>query len=173
MSNPATPFQAYSAVAQQLIDKASQLWVEAGEQSDSKEGLGIDGRIALVHNLIDLWMTSWATLVECVVKLPGALPKTSQASEPLPSEFIEVKSADHVRQLEADGPFVRVGMPKVAIPASAIGFKPPFLPAGVTQFQLVLKDYRYVGANYTGKVKLTTQAVANVAPEEKVVTVGL
>lgn len=173
MTTPTNRFQAHSAVAQQLILKAAERWVEAGEQSDSAEGLGVDGRIALVHDLIDLSMTGWATLVECVIKGPGFLPGMSQATEPLPSEIIEVDSAPYPRQLQADGPFQRVGLPQDTIPVSAIGFDPPFLPAGVTQFRLVLKDYRYVGANYTGKIALTTQAVANVAPYEKVVTVGL
>lgn len=173
MTTLTTPLQAHSAVVQQLIDKAAELCMGAGEQSDSADGLGIDDGIALVHDLIDLSMKGWATLVDCAIKGPGSLPGMSQATEPLPSEIIEVEPTSYPRQIQAEGPFVRVGLPRVTVPEWCIGFKPPFLPAGVTQFQLVLKDYRYVGANYTGKIKLSTQAVANIAPEEKVVTVGL
>jgi hypothetical protein len=162
--------QTHSAVSQQLIDKAAEIWVAAGKQSDSADGLGVDGRIALVHGLVDLWMKGWATFVECAIKGPGALPGSSQASVPLPSEMIEVSATTYPRQLHAKGPFVRVGLPKVTIPVSAIGFEPPFLPAGFTQFQIALKDYQYVGANYTGTVVLSTQALV---PDEKVVTVGL
>jgi hypothetical protein len=126
-----------------------------------------------VHDLIDLWMTGWATLVECVITGPGLLLGTSQASAPLPSESIEVPATTYPRQLQAKGPFVRVGLPKVMIPLFAIGFEPSFLPAGLTQFRIVLKDDSYVGANYTGTIVLSTQALANIAPDEKVVTVGL
>jgi hypothetical protein len=163
-----------SAVAQELIDKAADLWSEAGEQSDSADGLGIDGRIALVHGLIDLWAKGWATAIQALIKGPGFLPGMSQATEPLPSEIIDVKTAtSYPRQIEVVGPFVRVGLPKMTIPPCAIEFQPSFLPAGITQFRLVLRDYRYVGANYTGTIKLSTQAVANIVPDEKVVTVGL
>ena len=43
----------------------------------------------------------------------------------------------------------------------------------------MLKDYRFIGSNFTGTIKLTTAATAtNLAPQdlvsdEKVVTVGL
>ena len=98
----------------------------------------------------------------------------SQGTEPLPSEIVDVKTAtSYPRQIEVVGPFVRVGLPKVTIPPWAIEFQPSFLPAGITQFRLVLRDYRYVGANYTGTIRLSTQAVANIVPDEKVVTVGL
>jgi hypothetical protein len=170
VTSPTTSLQAHSAVAQQLIDKAAELWVEAGEQSDSAKGLGIDDRIALVHGLCDLWVKGWATFVECAIKGPVAVPGSSQASVPLPSENIEVAPTTYPRQLKAKGPFVRVGLPKITIPVSAIGFEPSFLPAGFTHFQIVLKDYQYIGANYNGTVLVSTQALV---PDEKVVTVGL
>jgi hypothetical protein len=165
-----TPAQTHSAVAQQLIDKAAQVWVEAGEQSDSAKGLGIDGRITLVHNLIDLWAKGGAALVQCAIKGPPTLPGSSEASVPLPSENIEVPATTYPRQLQAKGPFVRVGLPNVTIPVSAIGFEPSFLPAGITKFQIALKDYQYIGANYTGTVLVSTEALV---PDEMVVTVGL
>ncbi len=170
MTTPTTPLHAHSAVAQQLIDQAAGLWMEAGEQSDCATGLGVDGRIALVHNLCDLWMKGWATLAECVIAGPPCVPGMSQANDPLPSEIIEVDPTSYPRQIEAEGPFVRVGLPNVTLPVSAIGFQPSFLPAGATQFQIVLKDYNYAGANYTGKIKLSTQSLV---PDERAVTVGL
>jgi hypothetical protein len=91
-------------------------------------------------------------------------------SVPLPSENIEVPATTYPRQLQAKGPFVRVGLPNVTIPVSAIGFEPSFLPAGITKFQIALKDYQYIGANYTGTVLVSTEALV---PDEMVVTVGL
>jgi hypothetical protein len=165
-----TSLQAQTALVQQLIGQASELWVKAGEQSDSPEGLGIDGRIALVHALCDLWVKGWAALAESAIKGPIIVPGTSGPSKPLPSEPIKVPATTYPRQLQAKGPFVRVGLSTTKIPTSAIAFDPPFLPAGFTQFQIVLKDDNYVGANYTGTVLLSTQALV---PDEMVVTVGL
>jgi hypothetical protein len=166
-----TPTSAsHTAVAQQLVDKAAGLWVDAAKQSDSAEGLGIDGRIALVHGLVDLWVKGWVSFVECAVKGPPVVPGSSQANVPLPSEDIEVPSTTYPRQLQFKGPFTRVGLPNVTLPVSAIGFDPSFLPAGFSKFRIVLKDYNYAGANYTGTVLLSTQALK---PDEMVVTVGL
>jgi hypothetical protein len=170
VTTPPNSPQTHSAVAQQLIDQASQLWVQAGEQSDSAKGLGIDGRIALVHRLCDLSVKSWAAFVQCAIQRPYPSAGSSVSSTPLPSEPIEVSATTYPRQLKAKGPFVRVGLPKIAVPVSAIGFDPPFLPAGFTQFQIVLKDNNYIGANYTGTVLVSTQTSK---PDEIVVTVGL
>ena len=171
MTTPTSSLQADGAVARQLIQKHAELWVEAGEQSDSAEGLGIDGRIALVHGLCDLWMKGWATFVECAIKGPVILAGPSQPSKPLPSESIEVpETTTYPRQLQAKAPFVRVGMPNITIPVSAIGFEPSFLPAGFAHFRIVLKDDNYVGANYTGTVLVSTQTST---PDEINVTVGL
>ena len=122
-------------------------------------------------------MKGWATLAQCVVSGPGAWSGGScgceSACTPLPSEAIEVQPIAHARQIEAAGPFVRVGMPNVTLPLSAIGFEPSLLPAGATQFQIVLRNYNYLGANYTGTIKLTTQAATSSAAVNMVVTVGL
>ena len=173
MSTPTTPIQTQSALGQELIDKAAKLWTDAAKQSDSADGLGIDGRIALVHGLVDLWAKGWAAAIQTLIKAPGfwGMP---QPTEPMPSEIIDVKAATtYPRQIEVVGPFERVGLPTMTIPPWAIGFQPSFLPAGITQFRLVLKDHRYIGANYTGTIRLSTQSVANIAPDDQVVVVGL
>jgi hypothetical protein len=87
------------------------------------------------------------------------------------SQYVEVDSATgYSRDIEMSEGFVRVGMPKVKIPKSAIEFLPSPLPAGETRFRIVLKDYDYIGANYTGTIKLSTQSFA---VDQRVVTVGL
>jgi hypothetical protein len=127
-----------------------------------------------VHALVDLWAKGWAAAIQAVIKAPALWPGTPESTNPLPSEVVDVKSATtYPRQIEAVGPFTRVGLPAVTIPPWAIGFEPSFLPAGLTQFRIILKDYRYIGANYTGTIKLSTQSLANIAPDERVVVVGL
>ena len=168
-----------NTAVQQLVGDASKLWAEAAEQSDTVAGLGIDDRIKLGHSLVDLWVKTYIALLQAWIAGPTGGPGSSMASEPLPSEIIDVVPRHYPRQIIADGPFVRVGLPKIKIPKSAITFQPAFLPAGVTEFRIVLKDYRFIGANYTGSVTLTASAgVAGLSPtdlvsDQKVVTVGL
>jgi hypothetical protein len=59
------------------------------------------------------------------------------------------------------------------IPAHSIGFVPEVLPTNATEFRVVLKDYRYIGANYTGTVRLTNATNPRVTPCHKEVIVGL
>ena len=178
MITPNNPLQEQGTAAQQLVERASAFWVKAGYQSDSAEGLGADGRIALVHGLVDLWVKSYIALLEGFIAGPGSWLGSGQASEPVPSEVIDVAPRQYPREITIDAPFVRLGLPTVTMPKSAIAFQPPFLPAGITQFRIVLKDYRFIGANYTGKITLTTQPAAGLKPQdlvsdEQVVTVGL
>ena len=168
-----------STEIRQLVSDATKLWVEAAEQSDTAAGLAIDERIKLGHSLVDLWVKGYISLLEAFIKGPGyGSGGSSQAAEPLPSEVIKVAERPYPRQVTIESPFVRVGQPKVEIPKSAIGFAPEFLPAGITQFRIVLKDYRFIGANYIGKLALTTVpapgfSAADLVPDEQVVTVGL
>jgi hypothetical protein len=169
-----------NASLRQLVGDSSKLWVDAAEQSDTLLGLGMDDRIKLGHSLVDLWVKTYIALIQAWIGGPsGGGPGSSMASEPLPSEVIDVAPRNYPRQITADGPFVRVGLPKIKIPKSAIAFQPAFLPAGVTQFRIVLKDYRFIGANYTGSVTLAASAgMAGLSPtdlvnDQKVVTVGL
>jgi hypothetical protein len=168
-----------NAALRQHIGDASKLWVEAAEKSDTVVGLDMDERIILGHNLVDLWVKTYIALLEAFIAGPGGFGAgSSQASEPLPSEVIEVTPRTYPRQVTIDVPFVRVGQPTVTIPRSAIAFLPEFLPAGITQFRIVLKDYRFIGANYSGRITLTSAPAeglspADLVPDEQVVIVGL
>jgi hypothetical protein len=133
----------------------------------------------LGHNLVDLWVKSYVALLELFIAGPGYGAGSSTTSEPLPSEMIDVAAPRiYPRQVKIDTPFVRVGQPRVTIPNSAIAFQPEFLPAGITKFRIILKDHRFIGANYTGKITLTSTQVtglspADLVPDEQVVIVGL
>jgi len=186
MTNPNTPLQqrgaAVQQVAQQLVGEASSLWTEAADQSDSAEGLGIDGRIQLVHGLVDLWVKGNVALLQALLAGPRGGTEAGQsgistlrASEPLPSEVVVVPAQPYARRLEAKGPFTRVGLDKRTIPRSCIAFTPEVLDANETELQIHLKEFRFVGANYTGTVVLTGEptAASGPAPDEQVVIVGL
>jgi hypothetical protein len=175
VNTPNEILQAHTANTQKLVAQAGALWVTAGDKSDSAEGLGIDGRINLVHSLIDLGIKSYVACLENLLKVGGAIKLPGEASEPLPSDPIKVPPRPYPRQMTVDDPaFVRVGLPTTTIPKSAIAFIPPFLPAGVTEFQVVLTDNDYIGANYTGTITLTSiPATTNIAPDTTVVIVGL
>ena len=58
MTTPNNPLQEQVAAAEQIIGQARALWVAAAQKSDSAEGLGADGRIQLVHGLVDLWVNN-------------------------------------------------------------------------------------------------------------------
>lgn len=176
MTSPNAVIQQQGAAAQQLIEQASALWVEAAEKSDSPEGLGIDARINLVHSLVDLWAKGFVALVEALVAGPVVVPgpTTGQADLPQPSEPIPVPAKPYPRKLTAAGPFERLGIVKTTIPTSCIGFKPQILDAGGTHYRILLTDYDFAGANYSGKVVLTSADGSTVEPpDEQAVTVGL
>jgi hypothetical protein len=179
VTTPNNSIQEQVAAAEQVIGQVGALWVAAAQKSDSVEGLGADGRIQLVHGLVDLWVKGYVAWLEAFIKGGVFLPGQPQATEPLPSEFIPVVPRPYLRKVECVGPFVRVGLPKVTLQPPAFVFVPEFVPAGETRIRVVLKDYRLIGSNFTGKIKLTTAATAtNLVPQdlvsdEKVVTVGL
>lgn len=170
MTTPTNPMQTHASEAQAYLEQAATLLVKAAEKSDSATGLGIDDRISLGHSLVDLWVKSYVALLQAWIA--GPIYGSGQASEPAPSEYVKIPPQKYPRQLTAAGAFVRVGIPTVTIPKSSIGFEPATLPPGTGQFRIVLKDHRFVGANYTGKVALTSTATG-ATNEEKVVTVGL
>lgn len=179
MSQPNNALQEQVAAAGQVIGQAGALWVAAAEKSDSAEGLGVDDRIQLVHGLVDLWVKGYVAWLGAIIKGGAFWPGPPPATVPLPSEVIPVAPRPYWRRIECVGSFVRVGMPNVAIAPPTFVFDPEFVPPAATQIRLVLRDYRFIGSNFTGKIKLTAAATATpLAPQdlvsdERVVTVGL
>jgi hypothetical protein len=183
MTNPNTPLQqraaAFQHVSQEFIGQVSSLWTEAADRSDTGEGLGINGRIALVHGLVDVWAKGYVALVEALLAGPLNGPASGSAgvsstllpSAPLPSQVV-VPAAPYARRLDAKGPFHRVGLDNRTVPRSCIAFEPDTLNAGKTEFKIFLTDFRFVGANYNGTVVLTGETTGS-PPDELVVTVGL
>ena len=172
MTAPATRLSQHGDAAKQLIGRASGLLVEAADQSDGT-GLGIDARINLMHSLVDLTVKGYVSLLQIALAGPNFGTTTTTAADPWPSEEITVDARSYPRSLAAKD-FCRVGATGSAVPKSCIAFQPDILPAGFTTFRIVLKDYSFVGSNFTGTVILTSlDPTAAAKPEEKAVTVGL
>jgi hypothetical protein len=92
-----------------------------------------------------------------------------------PSDPISVPAdKDYSRQLSVQVPFTRVGGQE-SIPNGKIGFDPDVLAAGATTFSVCLLDAQYMGASYTGTVRLTTitSNLASATFVDRVVTVEL
>lgn len=170
------PIQAFQQITHQLVTSSGALWTKAAEQSDSKAGLGIDDRIGLVHSLVDIWVKGNAALLQAL--LDSQKGNAKPRPDPEPSQEVTVASVNYERKLTADTPFVRVGQPAKVLPANKISFKPDVLPAGKTEFTVLVTDYDYLGSNYSGTVKLspTQTALGNnpaLAPSSEAVIVGL
>jgi hypothetical protein len=144
---------------------------ENASKTDKAGEWGLDAWIRVIHELVDLQVRTSAAVVQAAISGPWWTEPLDD--EPQPSEPVEVDATNYPRTLQAASAFVRIGWPQMVIPAHSIGFDPEVLPAGAQLFRVVLKDYRYVGANYKGTVRLTPAADPKAAPYDKEVIVGL
>lgn len=136
----------------------------------------------------EAWGRSLLTLFDIVapgsathfqIAISQACCGTSPSEETLcgmePSDPISVPADnDFSRQLSVAVPFTRVGG-QVSIPNNLIGFQPTVLAAGATSFAVYLRDVEYIGASYTGTVRLSriTSNLASAGFVDRVVTVEL
>ena len=144
---------------------------ENASKTDKAGQWGLDAWIRVIHELVDLQVRTSAAVLQAAISGPWWTEPVDY--EPQPSDPVEVDATNYPRTLQAASPFVRIGLPRMAIPAHSIGFVPEVLPAGATEFRVVLKDYRFVGANYKGTVHLTPANDPKAAPADKDVIVGL
>jgi hypothetical protein len=166
---------AVQQLATQLMGQAGTLWTDAAERSDSAQGLGVDARINLVHNLVDIWVKGYAGLLQSLLKNKDA-NEARPAPVPVPSQAVTVDSRPYDRLISAGSAFTRLGIDATTIPQSCLEFQPPVLKADETDFKIALTDYEYLGANYTGLVVLTRAdgpAAVGEKPDNEAVTVGL
>jgi hypothetical protein len=144
---------------------------ENASKTDKAGEWGLDAWVRVIHELVDLQVRTTAAVLQAAISGPWWTEPVDE--EPQPSDPVTVGARNYPRTLQAASPFVRIGLPRMAIPAHSIGFDPEVLPAGATEFRVVLTDYRFVGANYRGTVHLTPATDPRAAPEEKEVIVGL
>lgn len=140
-------------------------------KTDKAGDWGLDAWVRIIHELCDLQIRTSAAVVQAALSGPWWTEPVDD--DPQPSDPVQVDARSYPRTLQAASAFVRIGLPRMAIPPYSIGFDPEVLPAQATQFRVVLKDYRYVGANYKGTVHLTPVADPTATPDDKEVTVGL
>lgn len=159
--------------AQGLMQGVNAIVRDAAKENDAGT-LGVDGWIRSGHSLIDLGVRAYAGLLQTLIAGPW-WASSPPSGEPSPSEPIAVPARPYLRKFTIVEPFVRVGIPRIRIPNQAIRFEPELLPGGATEFQVALRDYNFVGATYTGKIRLSRAGSAPRAPAEKPikVTVGL
>jgi hypothetical protein len=144
---------------------------EKASKTDKAGEWGLNAWVQIIHELVDLQVRTGATVLQTA--LAGPWWTEPLDVEPEASDPVTVEATNYPRTLQAASPFVRVGLPRTAIPAHSIGFDPEVLPAGAEEFRVVLRDYRFIGANYAGTVRLIPVGDAKAAPTEKEVIVGL
>lgn len=137
---------------------------------DKTGGWGLDAWIRTIHDLVDLQVRTFASVLQAGIA--GPWWTTEGPDEPLAADPIKVESKPYARELSAVN-FARVGLPTTRIPPYSLGFDPAILPAGAEEFRVVLKDDRFIGANYKGTVLLTRTNDTKAAPDEVEVIVGL
>jgi hypothetical protein len=166
-----TPLQQLADVVQGGLDQVTEISRTAAEK-DKAGTWGLDGWIRVIHNLLDVQAKAYAAFLQTAIAGPWVIEPPSY--EPPPCDPITVEATKYPRKLAILSPaFVRLGQPEVKIPKSCIAIHPDVLPAGGTEFRIVLNDYRFVGANYTGTIRLTNTGDAAAKPDDRTVTVGL
>jgi hypothetical protein len=170
MSQPRNRMRQTANVMRGALREFSTI-TESASKTDKAGDWGLDAWIRVIHELVDLQVRTSASVVQAAISGPWWTEPLDD--KPQPSDPETVVATNYPRTLQAASAFVRIGLPQMAIPAHSIGFDPEVLPAGATEFRVVLKDYRYVGANYKGTVRLTPAADPKATPYDKEVIVGL
>ena len=166
-----TPLQLQADAMRDFLDHVDAISRDAANE-DADGTWGLDAWIRVIHNLIDAQVKAYANVLQTAI---GGGPWWFQPlGEPWASEPIKVPPVSVHRKFEIVESFVRMGT-KTKIPDYCIRFIPDFLPGGVTQFRIALKDYRFIGANYSGTIRLSAMTPDPGAPPDLVctVTVGL
>jgi hypothetical protein len=166
MTDRTTRFRRAAAVPQGLLEGMTDIARDAAQRNDAGT-LGVDGWIRAGHQIVDLWARAYAGFLQALIAAPWwAAPAPS--GEPLPSDPITVSAKPYARTFSIVKPFTRVGLAGMRIPNQFIRFEPELLPAGQTQFRIALRNYNFIGANYTATIRLipteTTPGAASEPP---------
>ncbi|WP_102141761.1 hypothetical protein [Mycobacterium hubeiense] len=154
---------------QGYLDEINQITQNASD-IDKAGKWGVDGWIVTIHDLFDLQVRTFATVLRAGIAGPW-WAATESPDAPIETDPITVEQTNYPRKLNAST-FKRVGLPTMTIPPYSLGFEPEILPAGFTEYRIVLKDDRFLGANYKGTVFLTATS-GTAEPDQMEVVVGL
>jgi len=176
MTNSRDTFRQFTITTNAAVGQAQLVAKDAVAQIDAGTyGCEAWGRSLI--KLFDIMAQGSATHFQTALS-HGCCPTSSTADATCgmqPCDPIPVLADnDFSRQLSVSVPFVRVGG-QVTIPPGLIGFQPAVLPAGATSFAVYLRNAQYMGASYTGTVRLTriTTNPADAGFQDEVVTVVL
>jgi hypothetical protein len=144
---------------------------ENASRTDRDGDWGLDAWVRIIHELVDLQVRTSAAVLQAAIAGPWWTAPPDD--DPQPSDPVTVEPASYPRTLQAASAFSRVGLSETKIPPYSIGFDPEVLPAQATEFRVILKDHRFIGANYEGTVCLTNAANSAAARVTKDIVVGL
>jgi hypothetical protein len=171
MTRPNNPMQQTASMTRSYV-RAFKTITDNASRTDKDGDWGLDAWIRTIHELVDLQVRTGAAVLQAALAGPWWTKPLDE--EPQPSDPVAVEAKNYPRTLAAASVFVRIGLPQMAIPVHSIGFDPELLPAGATDFRVVLKDYSFVGANYRGTVSLTPASGPKAAPGDTIeIVVGL
>ena len=166
------PLRRAASLTLGVLDQIKVIALDAAREDEAGRW-GVDWLVRLVHNLLDLQMRTYATLVEIALAGPSrwqgeadtdsgpSLPVLLDKALPYPCTISIVKS------------FERVGRPGKVIPNHVPVFVPAVLAARATSFQVRLTDQNYAGASYLAKVRLRRSDGLGQDSHELSFTVGL
>lgn len=153
-----------------VLDQIRAIATDAAREDEAGRW-GVDGWIRLIHNLLDLQMRTYASVVD--IALAGPAWWQDGDSTLGPSQPVKVESRPHDRTVSILKSFERVGRTDVRIPDHVPVFVPAVLPAGATSFRVRLTDENYAGASYLATVRLRRCDGLGQDSDELTFTVGL
>jgi hypothetical protein len=134
-----------------VADRLSALAANVADQIDGDEH-GFIECVQTARELCDIGVKGSVALAEAAIAGPCS---GTQSGEPLASDDIPVDPRPYPQNVTIVGPFVRVGEPAETIPESQLECRPSVIPPYSTVFQIALRNYHFIGANYAGSVRLS------------------
>lgn len=178
MTDSPDTIQQFTITTNAAVAQAQQVANEAVAQIDAGT-YGIDAWSRSLLTLFDIVARGSAAHFQTAISQPCCPTSPNEVTPSCgmePSDAFPPVAPDNgfSRQLSVVVPFTQVGG-QVTIPNNLIGFQPAVLAAGGTSFAVYLRDVQYIGASYTGTVRLTriTSNVAAAHYVDVVVTVEL
>ena len=175
MTDSPDTFQQFTATTNAAVAQARHVAKDAVSQIDAGT-FGCEAWGRSVVKLFDIVARGSATHFKTAMA-HGCCPTSPTQQWPCGMQPVDVSvpaDQDYSRRLSVQVPFTRVGGQE-NIPNDKIGFPSTVLAAGQTTFSVYLLDAQYMGASYTGTIRLT-RITSNLAPAafvDRVVTVEL